>query len=46
MPLGQTSPYVNAFAAGQAAACKMFEKIERIPKINPYDNSGKKIAKS
>lgn len=46
MPLGQTSLNVNAFAAGQAAACKMFEKIERIPKINPYDNSGKKIAKS
>lgn len=46
MPLDQISLNVNAFAAGQAAACKMFETIERIPKINPYDNSGKKIAKS
>ncbi|KAK9227578.1 hypothetical protein WN943_012631 [Citrus x changshan-huyou] len=38
MPLGQISLNVNALAAGQAAACKMFETIERIPKINPYDN--------
>ncbi|KAL2475095.1 ABC transporter B family member 9 [Abeliophyllum distichum] len=38
--LGQTSPCVNAFAAGQAAAFKMFEAIERKPKIDAYDDSG------
>ncbi|KAL2494601.1 ABC transporter B family member 9 [Forsythia ovata] len=38
--LGQTSPCVNAFAAGQAAAYKMFEAIERKPKIDAYDDSG------
>ncbi|KAJ9135937.1 hypothetical protein P3X46_033057 [Hevea brasiliensis] len=40
MSLGQTSPSLNAFAAGQAAAYKMFETINRIPKIDPYDTSG------
>ncbi|KAK0606238.1 hypothetical protein LWI29_035500 [Acer saccharum] len=40
MSLGQTSPCVNAFAAGKAAAYKMFETIKRKPKIDPYDNSG------
>ncbi|KAH7568643.1 hypothetical protein ACOSQ2_011985 [Xanthoceras sorbifolium] len=40
MSLGQTSPCVNAFAAGQAAAYKMFETIKRKPKIDPYDTSG------
>ncbi|KAL5839191.1 hypothetical protein ACOSQ3_011895 [Xanthoceras sorbifolium] len=38
--LGQTSPCVSAFAGGQAAAYKMFETIKRIPKIDPYDDSG------
>ncbi|KAG8385354.1 hypothetical protein BUALT_Bualt03G0034400 [Buddleja alternifolia] len=38
--LGQTSPCLNAFAAGQAAAYKMFETIERKPKIDAADNSG------
>lgn len=38
--LGQTSPSVNAFAAGQAAAYKMFETIERKPKIDASDNTG------
>ena len=38
--LGQTSPCLNAFASGQAAAYKMFETIERKSKINPYDTSG------
>ncbi|KAK3037392.1 hypothetical protein RJ639_030154 [Escallonia herrerae] len=38
--LGQTSPCVNAFAAGQAAAYKMFETIKRTPKIDAYDTSG------
>lgn len=38
--LGQASPSLNAFAAGQAAAYKMFETIKRKPKIDPYDTSG------
>lgn len=38
--LGQTSPCLNAFAGGQAAAYKMFETIKRKPKIDPYDTSG------
>lgn len=40
MSLGQTSPCINAFAAGQAAAFKMFETIKRVPQIDAYDNSG------
>uniref|UniRef100_A0A151UDP5 ABC transporter B family member 9 n=1 Tax=Cajanus cajan TaxID=3821 RepID=A0A151UDP5_CAJCA len=40
MSLGQTSPCLNAFAAGQAAAYKMFETIKRKPKIDSYDTSG------
>ncbi|CAH2078705.1 unnamed protein product [Thlaspi arvense] len=40
MSLGQTSPCLNAFAAGQAAAFKMFETIKRSPKIDAYDMSG------
>ncbi|XP_077250942.1 ABC transporter B family member 9-like [Tasmannia lanceolata] len=40
MSLGQASPSLNAFAAGQAAAYKMFETIERKPKIDAYDTSG------
>ncbi|KAL0442576.1 UNVERIFIED_CONTAM: ABC transporter B family member 9 [Sesamum latifolium] len=38
--LGQTSPSLNAFAAGQAAAYKMFETIKRAPKIDAADTSG------
>jgi len=38
--LGQTSPSLHAFAAGQAAAYKMFETIKRKPKIDAYDTSG------
>ncbi|KAH9625819.1 hypothetical protein KSS87_020473 [Heliosperma pusillum] len=41
MSLGQASPSMSAFAAGQAAAYKMFETINRIPEIDPYDPSGK-----
>ncbi|CAA7042871.1 unnamed protein product [Microthlaspi erraticum] len=40
MSLGQTSPCLNAFAAGQAAAYKMFETIKRSPNIDSYDTSG------
>ncbi|KAF3456696.1 hypothetical protein FNV43_RR01350 [Rhamnella rubrinervis] len=38
--LGQASPCLNAFASGQAAAYKMFETIQRKPKIDAYDDSG------
>ncbi|XP_057948239.1 ABC transporter B family member 9-like [Malania oleifera] len=38
--LSQTSPSLNAFAAGQAAAYKMFETIKRIPQIDAYETSG------
>ncbi|GMJ09270.1 P-GLYCOPROTEIN 4, MULTIDRUG RESISTANCE 4, ARABIDOPSIS P-GLYCOPROTEIN 4, ATP-binding cassette B4 [Hibiscus trionum] len=41
MSLGQASPCMTAFAAGQAAAFKMFETIEREPEIDSYDTSGK-----
>ncbi|KAL1200674.1 ABC transporter B family member 9 [Cardamine amara subsp. amara] len=40
MSLGQTSPSLNSFAAGRAAAFKMFETIKRTPKIDAYDISG------
>ncbi|MCE0480779.1 hypothetical protein HAX54_037887 [Datura stramonium] len=35
--LGQTTPSLNAFAAGQAAAYKMFETINRKPLIDTSD---------
>ena len=38
--LGQTSPSLNAFAAGQATIYKMFETIARKPKIDAYDTNG------
>ncbi|KAL2535201.1 ABC transporter B family member 4 [Forsythia ovata] len=41
MSLGQTSPCMTAFAAGQAAAFKMFETINRKPDIDAYDTEGK-----
>lgn len=41
MSLGQTSPCINAFAAGRAAAYKMFETINRKPLIDSYDTSGR-----
>ncbi|KAI4311048.1 hypothetical protein MLD38_035984 [Melastoma candidum] len=34
MALGQASPSLSAFAAGQAVAAKMFEVIDRNPKID------------
>ncbi|CAN1762584.1 ABC transporter B family member 11 [Linum perenne] len=40
MSLGQASPCLTAFAAGQAAAYKMFETINRKPEIDAYDSSG------
>nr|DAD32947.1 TPA_asm: hypothetical protein HUJ06_011798 [Nelumbo nucifera] len=41
MSLGQATPCTNAFAAGQAAAFKMFETIRRKTEIDAYDTSGK-----
>nr|GME07041.1 ABC transporter B family member 9-like [Ipomoea batatas] len=38
--LGQTSPSLNAFSSGQAAAYKMFQTIHRKPVIDVYDMSG------
>lgn len=39
--LGQVSPCLSAFAAGQAAAYKMFETIKRKPEIDASDTTGK-----
>lgn len=41
MSLGQASPCMSAFAAGQAAAFKMFETIHRKPEIDVSDTKGK-----
>ncbi|XP_052724741.1 ABC transporter B family member 4 isoform X3 [Vigna angularis] len=41
MSLGEASPIMSAFAAGQAAAYKMFETITRTPEIDAYDPNGK-----
>ncbi|KAM2745612.1 hypothetical protein PS2_021317 [Malus domestica] len=43
MSLGQASPSMNAFAAGQAAAYKMLETINRKPEIDAYDTNGKQL---
>ncbi|XP_073103972.1 ABC transporter B family member 11 isoform X2 [Elaeis guineensis] len=40
MSLGQTAPCLHAFAAGQAAAYKMFKTIDRKPGIDAYDTNG------
>ncbi|KAF8401217.1 hypothetical protein HHK36_012146 [Tetracentron sinense] len=41
LSLGQASPCMSAFAAGQAAAFKMFETINRKPEIDAYDTNGR-----
>lgn len=41
--LGQASPCISAFAAGQAAAFKMFETIKRKPEIDAFDTKGKTL---
>ncbi|XP_050237873.1 ABC transporter B family member 4-like [Mercurialis annua] len=41
MSLGQASPCLSAFAAGQAAAYKMFETIKRKPEIDAYSTNGR-----
>ncbi|ERN02024.1 ABC transporter B family member 11 [Amborella trichopoda] len=43
LSLGQASPCMAAFAAGQAAASKMLETIKRKPVIDAYDTSGTKL---
>ncbi|KAJ8898756.1 hypothetical protein K2173_005042 [Erythroxylum novogranatense] len=43
MSLGQASPCMSAFGAGQAAAYKMFETINRRPLIDAYDTSGRTL---
>ncbi|KAK4492352.1 hypothetical protein RD792_003156 [Penstemon davidsonii] len=39
--LGQVSPCLSAFAAGQVAAFKMFQTIYRRPDIDPYNMDGR-----
>ena len=41
--LGQILPCFSAFAAGRAAASKMFETIQRKPSIDVYDPKGKTL---
>ncbi|KAL5852913.1 hypothetical protein ACOSQ3_008031 [Xanthoceras sorbifolium] len=43
LSMGQASPCLSAFAAGQAAAFKMFETINRQPQIDAYDVNGRKL---
>ncbi|CAL2226471.1 unnamed protein product [Prunus armeniaca] len=43
MSLGQASPCMSAFAAGQVAAYKMFETINRKPEIDAYDTNGQQL---
>ncbi|KAL6292834.1 hypothetical protein ACE6H2_000976 [Prunus campanulata] len=43
MSLGQASPCMSAFTAGQAAAYKMFETINRKPEIDAYDTNGQQL---
>ncbi|GLT80986.1 hypothetical protein SLA2020_523950 [Shorea laevis] len=43
LSLGQASPCMTAFTAGQAAAFKLFEAIERKPDIDAYDTNGSKL---
>ncbi|BAT76977.1 hypothetical protein LR48_Vigan01g291500 [Vigna angularis] len=43
MSLGQASPSLSAFAAGKAAAFKMFETIKRNPEIDAYDTTGQQL---
>ncbi|KAK9283702.1 hypothetical protein L1049_011952 [Liquidambar formosana] len=43
LSLGQASPCLGTFAAGQAAAFKMFKAIKRKPQIDAYDTNGQKL---
>ncbi|KAM0006548.1 putative ABC-type xenobiotic transporter [Helianthus debilis subsp. tardiflorus] len=44
MSLGQVSSCLSAFAAGRAAAFKMFEAINRKPEIDAYHTKGKVLS--
>ncbi|WOH15795.1 hypothetical protein DCAR_0935341 [Daucus carota subsp. sativus] len=41
--LGQASPCLTAFAAGQVAACKIYETLNRIPEIDSFNPKGRKL---
>lgn len=41
--LGQISPCISAFAAGQVAAFRLFETISRKPVIGAYNSTGKTL---
>ncbi|KAL2510817.1 ABC transporter B family member 11 [Abeliophyllum distichum] len=41
--LGQVSPCLSAFAAGQVAAFKMFQTIYRKSDIDPYSTNGREL---
>ncbi|KAH7676294.1 Xenobiotic-transporting ATPase protein, partial [Dioscorea alata] len=43
MSLGQASPCTSAFAAGQAAAFKMFDTMTRQPEIDAYSSDGRTL---
>ncbi|XP_020597238.1 LOW QUALITY PROTEIN: ABC transporter B family member 4-like [Phalaenopsis equestris] len=43
LSLGQALPCMTSFAAGQVAAHKMFETINRRPVIDAYNTSGRKL---
>ncbi|KAJ3318973.1 GTPase-activating protein [Boothiomyces sp. JEL0866] len=41
--LGQLAPDLQAFAFGIGAGAKIFDTINRVPPIDPYDEGGEKI---
>ncbi|XP_073054911.1 ABC transporter B family member 11-like isoform X2 [Primulina eburnea] len=41
LSLGQVSPCLSAFAAGQVAACKIYHAISRKPEIDPISAEGR-----
>ena len=41
--LGQLAPDLQAFSLAQSAAAKLFATIDRVPDIDPYDESGSTI---
>ncbi|XP_048129254.1 ABC transporter B family member 21-like [Rhodamnia argentea] len=43
LSLGQASPCLSAFVAGQAAAFEMFDAMKRKPEIDAFDKSGKRL---
>lgn len=41
--LGQTSPCLTAFTAGQVAAYKIYKTLNRTPEIDSYNTKGRKL---